>query len=221
MRQISDFVQRFWEDVDAAAAGVVVDHHRQGDVFGDVLVEGVDFVLAGMQAGRGEDHDAVGADGGGVFGDFEGDVHVGGHRADDDRNAPGHFLHGEFGEGLAFFKGQRGKFAGRAEGEQAVHAGFDEPVDVLGAGGVVDLAVFLKVGDGDGENAVGLFHEEHLIVLVAADSARRLRDAGGVGRRCPLRKPGAGGRGFRVALVAADSSLTARKMPKRDGFPIV
>ena len=102
-----------------------------------------------------------------------------------------------------------------------MHAGFDEPVDVLGAGGVVDLAVFLKVGDGDGENAVDLFHEEHLIVLVAADSARRLRDAGGVGRRCPLRKPGAGGRGFRVALVAADSSLTARKMPKRDGFPIV
>ena len=59
----------------------------------------------------------------GVFGDFEGDVHVGGHRADDDRNAPRHFLHGEFREGFAFFKGQRGKFAGRAEGEQAVHAG--------------------------------------------------------------------------------------------------
>lgn len=45
-----------------------------------------------------------------------------GHRADDDRNAPRHFLHGEFREGFAFFKGQRGKFAGRAEGEQAVHA---------------------------------------------------------------------------------------------------
>jgi len=185
VRQFDDFGHGLGGDVHRGAAGVVVDHDVDIDVFRDVGVKGVDFGLAEVQGRRREDHDGLGADGLGMLGEVHDGADGLGDRADHDRHAPGHFLDHEGGHVLAFLQGERGEFARGPERQQGMHPGVDEPVDVPRHGGIVDFAVLLEMGNGHGNDTMETMHR-FLNKAAAPHRAGRLWFVGSQrGRRRP------------------------------------
>jgi len=146
-----------------------------GDGFRDRLVIVEDLVMSGgVVIGRG-DHQAIGAEFLGFLGVAHGIGRVGVHGADHHLHAAGDMLDGGFDITAALFIGDRQKFTGGAEDDDAGDAAGELPIEKTLECGFVDaLAVGRERSDGDAVTAAKLLGHRNIRI----DRLTRGRAAG-------------------------------------------
>ena len=140
--------------VNDATAWDVVDDQLEVDRIGHRHVVPVEALLAWLVVVRGDEHDDVGADAGGVLGQADGLRGAVGAGAGDHRHAFVRGLHRDFDGAAVFLMRERRAFAGGADRDDGFAALFDLPVDEAGVGGLIEAAVGAHRGDQGDDRAL-------------------------------------------------------------------